>query len=125
MFIKKINNESDFSIWGTGKPLREFLYVDELSSATEFLIDKNVEQDLLNVGSGEEISIKDLALKIKNLVDYKGDISYDLSKPDGNPRKLIDSSLINKLGWKSKIDIDVGLKKTYDWFLNNFDDLRI
>ena len=125
MFMKKINNESDFSIWGTGKPLREFLYVDELSSATEFLIDKNVEQDLLNVGSGEEISIKDLALKIKNLVDYKGDISYDLSKPDGNPRKLIDSSLINKLGWKSKIDIDVGLKKTYDWFLNNFDDLRI
>ena len=125
MYMKKINNESDFSIWGNGKPLREFLYVDELSSATEFLIDKNVEQDLLNVGSGEEISIKDLALKIKNLVNYEGDISYDLSKPNGNPRKLIDSSLINKLGWKSKIGIDEGLKKTYDWFLNNFDDLRI
>lgn len=125
MYMKKINNESDFSIWGNGKPLREFLYVDELSSATEFLIDKNVEYDLLNVGSGEEISIKDLALKIKNLVNYEGDISYDLSKPNGNPRKLIDSSLINKLGWKSKIGIDEGLKKTYDWFLNNFDDLRI
>ncbi len=125
MYMKKINNESDFSIWGSGKPLREFLYVDELSSAVEFLLDKNIDHDLLNVGSGEEISIKDLALKIKNLVDYKGDISYDLSKPDGNPRKLIDSKLINELGWKSKIDIDYGLKKTYDWFLNNFDDLRI
>tara|TARA_Y100001935_G_scaffold255340_1_gene267812 strand:+ start:929 stop:1861 length:933 start_codon:yes stop_codon:yes gene_type:complete len=125
MYMKKINNESDFSIWGSGKPLREFLYVDELSSAVEFLLDKNIEHDLLNVGSGEEISIKDLALKIKNLVDYEGDISYDLSKPDGNPRKLIDSKLINELGWKSKIDIDYGLKKTYDWFLNNFDDLRI
>ena len=108
-------------IWNS----REFLYVDELSSAVEFLLDKNIDHDLLNVGSGEEISIKDLALKIKNLVDYKGDISYDLSKPDGNPRKLIDSKLINELGWKSKIDIDYGLKKTYDWFLNNFDDLRI
>ena len=125
MYMKKINNESDFSIWGSGKPLREFLYVDELSSAVEFLLDKNIEHDLLNVGSGEEISIKDLALKIKNLVDYEGDISYDLSKPDGNPRKLIDSKLINELGWKSKINIDYGLKKTYDWFLNNFDDLRI
>ena len=125
MYMKKINNESDFSIWGSGKPLREFLYVDELSSAVEFLLDKNIEHDLLNVGSGEEISIKDLALRIKNLVDYEGDISYDLSKPDGNPRKLIDSKLINELGWKSKINIDDGLKKTYDWFLNNFDDLRI
>lgn len=125
MYMKKINNESDFSIWGSGKPLREFLYVDELSSAVEFLLDKNIEHDLLNVGSGEEISIKDLALKIKNLVDYEGDISYDLSKPDGNPRKLIDSKLINELGWKSKINIDDGLIKTYDWFLNNFDDLRI
>ena len=125
MYMKKINNESDFSIWGSGKPLREFLYVDELSSAVEFLLDKDIEHDLLNVGSGEEISIKDLALKIKNLVDYEGDISYDLSKPDGNPRKLIDSKLINELGWKSKINIDYGLKKTYDWFLNNFDDLRI
>ena len=125
MYMKKINNESDFSIWGSGKPLREFLYVDELSSAVEFLLDKNIEHDLLNVGSGEEVSIKDLALRIKNLVDYEGDISYDLSKPDGNPRKLIDSKLINELGWKSKINIDDGLKKTYDWFLNNFDDLRI
>ena len=111
LYMKKINNESDFSIWGSGKPLREFLYVDEVSSAVEFLLDKNIDHDLLNVGSGEEISIKDLALKIKNLVDYKGDISYDLSKPDGNPRKLIDSKLINELGWKSKIDIDYGLKK--------------
>ena len=65
MYMKKINNESDFSIWGSGKPLREFLYVDELSSAVEFLLDKNIDHDLLNVGSGEEISIKDLALKIK------------------------------------------------------------
>ena len=82
-------------------------------------MDKNIEHDLLNVGSGEEISIKDLALRIKNLVDYEGDISFDLSKPDGNPRKLIDSSKMNELGWEAKTDLDEGLKITYDWFLDN------
>lgn len=125
MYQKKIENETDFSIWGTGKPLREFLYVDELSEAIEFLLDKEVEHDLLNIGSGEEVSIKDLALKIRNLVQYDGEVNYDTSKPDGNPRKLIDSTLINNLGWKSKIDIDEGLEKTYHWFLNNFKELRI
>jgi len=124
MYLKKINNENDFSIWGTGKPLREFLYVDELSEAIEFLLDKEVEHDLLNIGSGEEVSIKDLALKIKELVKYDGEIRYDLTKPDGNPRKLIDSTLINELGWKSKVDIDRGLERTHHWFLENIKNLR-
>ncbi len=124
MYQKKINNETDFSIWGTGKPLREFLYVDELSEAIEFLLDKDTEHDLLNIGSGEEVSIKDLAFKIQKLVNYEGEIMYDLSKPDGNPRKLIDSTKINELGWKSKINIDEGLEKTYQWFLKNYKSLR-
>ena len=124
MYQKKINNETDFSIWGSGKPLREFLYVDELSEAIEFLLDKDTEHDLLNIGSGQEVSIKDLALKIQKLVNYEGEIMYDLSKPDGNPRKLIDSTKINELGWKSKINIDEGLEKTYQWFLKNYKNLR-
>ena len=93
------------------------MYVDELSEAIEFLLDKDTEYDLLNIGSGEEVSIKDLALKIQKLVNYEGEITYDLSKPDGNPRKLIDSSKINELGWKSKINIDDGLEKHINGFL--------
>lgn len=124
MYEKKVKDEKDFSIWGTGNPLREFLYVDELSDAIEFLLDKEIDYDLLNIGSGEEVTIKDLALKIKNLIQYKGNINYDLSKPDGNPRKLIDSTVINELGWKSKVDIDLGLEKTYQWFLENIESLR-
>jgi GDP-L-fucose synthase len=124
MYEKKVKDEKDFSIWGTGNPLREFLYVDELSDAIEFLLDKEIDYDLLNIGSGEEVTIKDLALKIKNLIQYEGNINYDLSKPDGNPRKLIDSTVINELGWKSKVDIDLGLEKTYQWFLENIESLR-
>ena len=100
------------------------MYVDELSEAIEFLLDKDTEHDLLNIGSGEEVSIKDLAFKIQKLVNYEGEIMYDLSKPDGNPRKLIDSTKINELGWKSKINIDEGLEKTYQWFLKNYKSLR-
>ena len=124
MYEKKVKDEKDFSIWGTGNPLREFLYVDELSDAIEFLLDKEIDYDLLNIGSGEEVTIKDLALKIQNLIQYEGNINYDLSKPDGNPRKLIDSTIINELGWKSKVDIDMGLEKTYQWFLENIESLR-
>ncbi|MDB3983817.1 GDP-L-fucose synthase [Acidimicrobiia bacterium] len=119
MHTAKINNDSIFKIWGSGKPLREFLYVDDLSSAIEYLLVNNINTDLLNVGSGEEISILDLANKIKDVIGYEGSIELDHDKPDGNPRKLLDSSKINELGWKSEISLVDGLKKTYSWYLEN------
>ena len=119
MHKSKVTNAESFNIWGTGEPLREFLFVDDLSKAVEFLIDKKVETDLLNVGSGNEITIKNLAEKIKKVIDYQGELIFDTSMPDGNPRKLIDSQKINKLGWEPNINLDEGLKITYSWFLEN------
>ena len=119
MHKEKINNSSTFKIWGTGKPLREFMYVDDLALAIEFLLDKDVEKDLINVGTGNEIQIADLAEKLKNVIDFKGELIFDSSKPDGNPRKLINSDYLKSLGWKPKTDLDSGLEKTYSWYLNN------
>jgi GDP-L-fucose synthase len=87
-------------------------------------LDKEVTTDLINIGSNEEVSIKDLAYMIKDLLGYEGNIIFDDTKPDGNPRKLLDSSLINELGWKSTVNLNEGLKLTYDWFNKNFDSLR-
>ena len=119
MHLAKINNDPVFKIWGTGKPLREFLYVDDLASAIEFLILNQVDIDLLNIGSGKEVTILELANLIKKVVDYKGSIEFDLEKPDGNPRKLLDSSKINDLGWSADTDLLKGLKNTYSWYINN------
>lgn len=119
MHKEKINNSSTFKIWGTGKPLREFMYVDDLALAIEFLLDKDIEKDLINVGTGNEIQIADLAEKLKNVIDFKGELIFDSSKPDGNPRKLINSDYLKSLGWKPKTDLDSGLEKTYNWYLNN------
>ena len=119
MHKEKINNSSTFKIWGTGKPLREFMYVDDLALAIEFLLDKDVEKDLINVGTGNEIQIADLAEKLKNVIGFKGELIFDSSKPDGNPRKLINSDYLKSLGWKPKTDLDSGLEKTYSWYLNN------
>ena len=119
MHTAKSENLDNFKIWGTGQPLREFLYVDDLSLAINFIIENEITIDLLNIGSGDEISIKELAEKIKAVVGYEGVLQFDESKPDGNPRKLLDSSLINNLGWESTIKLEDGLEKSYDWFLNN------
>tara|TARA_Y100000817_G_scaffold310284_1_gene300667 strand:+ start:3949 stop:4824 length:876 start_codon:yes stop_codon:yes gene_type:complete len=119
MHTAKSENLDNFKIWGTGQPLREFLYVDDLSLAINFIIENEITIDLLNIGSGDEISIKELAEKIKAVVGFKGVLQFDESKPDGNPRKLLDSSLINNLGWESTIKLEDGLEKSYDWFLNN------
>ena len=100
------------------------MFVDDLSSAVEFIISNNIADDLLNVGSGEEISIKDLSSKIKDLIKFKGSLEFDDTKPDGNPRKLLDSSLINSLGWNSSVDLDKGLELTYGWFKENYETLR-
>ena len=120
MHKAKLNDENIFKIWGSGTPLREFLFVDDLSSAVEFIIENDVSIDLLNVGSGDEISILDLANKIKNVIGFEGKIELDKSKPDGNPRKLLDSSKLNKLGWQSETTLVEGLTKTYNWYKQNF-----
>jgi GDP-L-fucose synthase len=119
MHDSKIQKEKEFKIWGSGKPLREFLFVDDLAEAINFLLDIEVDYDILNIGSGKEISIYDLAIKIQQVIGYDGQLIFDSSMPDGNPRKLIDSSKMNELGWEAKIDLDEGLKITYDWFLDN------
>jgi len=120
MHNAKKNNAKEFFIWGSGKPLREFLYVDDLSDSIEFLLDKELSENILNVGSSREISIYDLALLIKSVLKFDGELKFDNTKPDGNPRKLIDSSKINNLGWKATTTLESGLKKTYEWYLKNY-----
>tara|TARA_Y100001980_G_C14551058_1_gene334074 strand:+ start:2430 stop:3347 length:918 start_codon:yes stop_codon:yes gene_type:complete len=119
MHNAKINEQEQFSIWGTGKPLREFMHVDDLAKAILFLINRTPEESLINIGSGEEISIENLSNLIKEIVGFDGDLIFDSQMPDGNPRKLLDSSLINNLGWSPEIDLRAGIKLTYDWFLEN------
>ena len=119
MHKAKEQKAEEFKIWGTGKPLREFLYVDDLSRAIEYLIFNKPEESLLNIGSGIEITIYDLAKKIKKVVEFEGQLDFDSTKPDGNPRKLLDSSTIKKLGWSPEVNLDDGLRLTYKWYLNN------
>lgn len=119
MYNAKLNNEDKFQIWGSGKPLREFLFAEDLADCIEFILDKEVNYNLLNVGSGQEFSISQLANMIKDIVDFKGELTFDTSKPDGNPRKLLDSTLINNLGWRPKTQLEEGLKTTYNWFIKN------
>ncbi len=119
MHVAKQNNEEVFEIWGSGKPLREFLHVDDLSSSIIFLIENKIEEEIINVGSGNEVSVLDLAEMIKNIINYKGKLAFNKDMPDGNPRKLLDSSKINKLGWQPNISLEKGISSTYKWYLEN------
>jgi len=119
MHNSKISNDASFSVWGTGTPKREFLFVDDLSNAIKFLIENGVDEGIYNIGSGSEISIGDLVKVLAKVINYDGKIEFDTKYPDGNPRKAIDSSKINNLGWKPDIDIKNGLNITYDWYINN------
>ena len=119
MEIAKNNNIDTFNIWGSGNPLREFLHVDDLSNAIKFIINNEIEDSILNVGSGDEVSIKSIAENIKQVIQYKGVLSFDTSKPDGNPRKLLNSSKMLNYGWKSEIQLFDGLESTYKWFQEN------
>ena len=116
----KMANESETVIWGSGTPLREFLYVDDLADALVFLLENYSEPELINVGSGEEVSIWDLAVIVTNVVGYDGQLSLDQSKPDGTPRKLMDSSKLHSLGWRPVIDLREGLARAYADFLTGF-----
>lgn len=120
MHEAKLKKLPHFNIWGSGKPKREFLFVDDLSNAIKFIIENNIDEDLMNIGSGEEISINKLAKKIKSIIKYEGELQFDSTKPDGNPRKLLNSAKIFDYGWKPLVDLESGLKKTYNWYLKNF-----
>jgi len=115
----KIKSNSSVTIWGTGLPRREFLYVDDLADACIFLMNHYDESDIINVGLGEDISIAELALLVKGVVGYTGDIEYDTEKPDGTPRKLLDVSRLRDLGWQPKLSLEEGIKKTYEWYCQN------
>lgn len=114
----KIQN-SDVTLWGTGSPYREFLFVDDLADAVLFAMENNLTEDIYNVGYGADISIKDLAETIQKLVGHRGNIIWDDTKPDGTPKKLMDSSKLNQLGWNSKTSLVEGIEKTYQWYLKN------
>ncbi|MDY0276994.1 MAG: GDP-L-fucose synthase [Acholeplasma sp.] len=114
----KINNENKVVVWGTGEPMREFLFVDDLADACVYLMENYSDESHLNIGTGEDIRIKDLALIIKDIVGYNGDIIYDSTKPDGTPRKLLDVSKLQSTGWKHKVSLHDGINKVYQWYIS-------
>ena len=116
----KLNDSPTVTLWGTGKPLREFLHVDDLAEAVLLMLKNQVENSLYFVGSEKEITLKELANKIKKVVGYEGEIIWDNSFPDGTPRKLLNSNEIKKLGWTNKISLYMGIENTYIEFLNNY-----
>ena len=120
----KINNVSEVEVWGTGSALREFLYVDDLANACVFLLENYQGLDFVNVGTGEEVSIRELALIIKAVVGYEGELKFDTSKPDGTPRKLQDTSKLTSLGWQAQTSLKEGLEATYEWFKENYETIR-
>ena len=121
----KINNESEVVIWGTGSPRREFLYIDDLAESLFVLMNEYNSNEIINIGCGYDISIKDLATLISKIVGFKGKLVFDNSKPDGTPQKLLDTSKINSLGWKSKTNLENGLFITYEWLTNNYENIKI
>jgi len=131
MHEAKLNNESKVEIWGSGKPRREFLYSEDMADACVFLLenrdfkdtynpnDKEIRNTHINIGTGKDISIKELAYLIKDIVGYKGELYFNDSKPDGTMVKLTDPSKLHSLGWKHKVELEEGIKKIYEWYLKN------
>ncbi len=127
LHIAKMEGKKEVKLWGTGKPRRDFLFVDDVADGCVFLMnnfnpsrEQNKKGEIfLNLGSGNDISIKELADLIRTIVDFKGEVAWDIAKPDGTPKKLLDASKIHKLGWKPKIELIDGIKITYQQYLNN------
>jgi GDP-L-fucose synthase len=116
----KTSGARELVVWGTGKPRREFLHVEDLASACVFLLEKYDSPEIINVGCGEDISIRELAELICDIVGFEGKLAWDPSKPDGTPRKLLDVTKLRNLGWKPSISLRDGIARTYDWFLKNW-----
>ncbi len=113
----KLNNSPTVEVWGSGEPLREFLYVKDMAEACIFIMENYDAANFLNIGTGVEVSIRQLAEIIKDIVGYRGELVFDVSKPDGTPRKLLDVSKLHDLGWYHKVDLIEGIEKTYKWYL--------
>jgi GDP-L-fucose synthase len=130
----KINGDKEVVVWGSGQQKREFLHVDDMALASLFVMGLSEDayhsrttsmQSHINVGSGDDVSIAELASMIAKVVEYEGQISFDTSKPDGSPRKLMNVGLLKSLGWKQEIDLKQGLEQTYGWFVDNQNNLRV
>lgn len=121
----KLVGREAVTVWGTGNPRREFLHVDDLARAAVFLMEHYDDGEIINVGTGKDISIADLSRLIAEIVGYVGQIKFDTSKPDGAPRKLLDVTRLQQLGWLPRIDLREGLSSTYSWYLDNEQQLRM
>lgn len=120
----KLAGQADVTLWGSGTPLREFLYVDDLAKAVVFALENRLPQHLYNVGTGTDLTIRELAETIQKIVGHTGRIIWDATKPDGTPRKLMDSSLLHEIGWKHEVELTEGIRHTYEWFLANQDKFK-
>tara|TARA_B100001057_G_scaffold286230_1_gene286380 strand:+ start:2933 stop:3889 length:957 start_codon:yes stop_codon:yes gene_type:complete len=120
----KINNHSDVTLWGSGTPMREFLFVDDMAEAVVYALENNLPEYLYNIGTGKDITIKELADTIQSVTGHQGNILWDASKPDGTPRKLMDVSKMKEIGWQYCTQLEDGIQKTYQWFLENIDSLK-
>lgn len=121
----KIGQKAQVELWGTGSPLREFLYVDDMADGCVFLLENYSGLEHVNIGTGQELTIRELAEKVKAVVGYEGDIVWNHDMPDGTPRKLADVSKIHALGWRHKVELDAGIQLAYDWFKENIKDARL
>jgi GDP-L-fucose synthase len=118
----KVNDTSQVVVWGTGSPMREFLHVDDMADACVYLMENYDVADIggfVNIGVGEDLTIRDLAELIKDIVGYGGEIVFDTSKPDGTPRKLLDVTKLHNLGWQAKISLEDGIKQAYNWYTDH------
>ena len=120
----KINKHSDVTLWGSGTPMREFLFVDDMAEAVVYALENLLPKYLYNVGSGKDITIKELAETIQKVIGHNGNIIWDATKPDGTPRKLMDVSKMKEMGWEYSTELKEGIEKTYQWFLENIDTIK-
>ena len=118
------NNHAPVTLWGSGTPMREFLFVDDMAAAVVFALENKLPDYLYNIGTGVDLTIKELAETIQKITGHQGEIIWDSSKPDGTPRKLMDVSKMHELGWKHQVDLEKGIQITYDWFLENANDFK-
>jgi GDP-L-fucose synthase len=120
----KENNNAVVILWGTGTPMREFLFVDDMAEAVVFALENELPEHLYNIGTGKDLTIKELAATVQKIVGHTGDVIWDDTKPDGTPRKLMDVSKMHNMGWKHQIELEEGIQKTYTWFLENIENFK-